>query len=56
VAIKVTATRDDISVLLANADFVAGLERLRGRPIARRAPGRKKAIKAPSQDELPFGN
>ena len=26
---------------LGNADFVAGLERLLGRPIARRAPGRK---------------
>jgi hypothetical protein len=26
------------------SNFVAGLERLLGRPIARRAPGRKKAI------------
>jgi putative transposase len=26
---------------LANADFIAGLERILGRPIARRAPGRK---------------
>ena len=28
---------------LGNADFIAGLERLLGRPIARRAPGRKPA-------------
>jgi hypothetical protein len=28
---------------LANADFIAGLERLLARPIARRAPGRKPA-------------
>ena len=41
---------------LANADFVTGLERLLGRPIARRAPGRKKTIEPPSQDELPFGD
>jgi hypothetical protein len=27
---------------LANADFIAGLERLLGRPIARRSPGPKK--------------
>ena len=26
---------------VGNADFIAGLERLLGRPIARRAPGRK---------------
>ena len=26
---------------LGNADFIAGLERLLGRPVARRAPGRK---------------
>ena len=41
---------------LANADFVAGLERLLGRPIARRAPGRRKAVNAPFQHELPFGD
>ena len=34
---------------LGNADFVAGLERLLGRPIARRAPGRKP--KAPPADQ-----
>lgn len=28
---------------LGNADFIAGLERLLGRPVARRAPGRKAA-------------
>ena len=28
---------------LGNADFIAGLERVLGRPIARRAPGRKPA-------------
>ncbi|HZL00318.1 MAG TPA: transposase [Caulobacteraceae bacterium] len=35
---------------LATADFVADLERRLGRPIARRAPGRKPA--APASDEL----
>jgi putative transposase len=41
---------------LANADFVAGLERLLGRSIARRAPGRKKATAAPPHPELPLGD
>jgi putative transposase len=34
---------------LGNAQFVAGLERLLGRPIARRAPGRKPADRADDQ-------
>jgi putative transposase len=37
---------------LGNADFIAGLERLLGRPIARRAPGRKPATTAPDQPNL----
>jgi putative transposase len=41
---------------LANAEFVAGLERLLGRRIARRAPGRKKVVDAIPQNELPFGD
>ena len=33
---------------LANADFIAGLEKILGRPIARRAPGRKaKSVEQP---------
>lgn len=35
---------------LANADFIAGLERILGRPIARRAPGRKPK---PDNDQQP---
>lgn len=39
---------------LANADFVSELERILGRPIARRAPGPKlRGIKQP-QEQLPF--
>jgi putative transposase len=34
---------------LANADFIADLERLLGRPIARRAPGRKPRLDPASQ-------
>ena len=34
---------------LANADFIADLERRLGRPIARRAPGRKPAMKREDQ-------
>jgi len=34
---------------LGTADFVAGLERRLGRPIARRAPGRKPAAKLDDQ-------
>ena len=41
---------------LANAEFVAGLERLPGRRIARRAPGRKKAVETAIQNELPLGD
>jgi len=41
---------------LANAAFVADLERLLRRPIARRSPGRKAKLQIPSQDDLPFGN
>lgn len=37
---------------LGTADFVADLERRLGRPIARRAPGRKPAIKAEAQPAL----
>lgn len=37
---------------LGNADFIAGLERLLGRPIARRAPGRKPAERASEQRNL----
>jgi hypothetical protein len=33
-------------------EFVAGLERLLGRPIARRAPGRQKRSGSPDQVEL----
>jgi hypothetical protein len=40
---------------LANADFIDGLERLLGRKIARRAPGRKPRPEPFSQDGLPFG-
>ncbi len=40
---------------LANAAFVADLERLLRRPIARRSPGRKAKLQIPSQDDLPFG-
>jgi putative transposase len=39
---------------LANADFIVGLERLLGRRILRRAPGRKKASAVSSQHELPL--
>jgi putative transposase len=37
---------------LGNADFVAGLERLLGRRIARRAPGRKPAQAVPEPQEF----
>ena len=37
---------------LGNEDFIAGLERLLGRPIARRAPGRKPANPATDQPNL----
>lgn len=37
---------------LGTADFVADLERRLGRPIARRAPGRRPAIKRLDQLEL----
>ncbi|NOT39576.1 MAG: hypothetical protein HOP13_03710, partial [Alphaproteobacteria bacterium] len=37
---------------LGNDDFIAGLERLLGRPIARRAPGRKPAGVEGSQPGL----
>jgi putative transposase len=37
---------------LANKDFIDGLERLLGRPVARRAPGRKTATTAPEQPKL----
>jgi putative transposase len=40
---------------LANADFVKGLERMLGRRIARRAPGRKKTVETERQSELPLG-
>jgi putative transposase len=40
---------------LANAEFVAGLERLLGRPIARRAPGRKRKSPELAQEPFPFG-
>jgi putative transposase len=40
---------------LANPDFIEGLEKLLGRPIARRAPGRKKRSRTAQQDDLPFG-
>ena len=35
-----------------NADFIAGLERLLGRPVARRAPGRKAVIRETDQPAL----
>jgi hypothetical protein len=34
---------------LADKDFIDGLERMLGRRVARRAPGRKKATTPPSQ-------
>jgi putative transposase len=37
---------------LANADFIAGLEKILGRPIARRAPGRKPKIAQPPQPDM----
>lgn len=37
---------------LANSDFVAGLERILGRPIARRAPGRKPRLREAPQQSL----
>ncbi len=37
---------------LGNADFIAGLERILGRPIARRAPGRKSAMTPDDQLNL----
>jgi putative transposase len=37
---------------LGTADFVADLERLLGRPIARRAPGRKPVIAPAGQPRL----
>ena len=37
---------------LGNADFIAGLERMLGRPIARRAPGRKPRQIPTAQPEL----
>jgi putative transposase len=37
---------------LGNADFIAGLERLLGRPVARRAPGRKPAQADNAQPNL----
>lgn len=37
---------------LANKDFIDGLERVLGRPVARRAPGRKKAMTPTGQTSL----
>jgi len=37
---------------LGNAEFVAGLERVLGRPVARRAPGRKPAVQPDDQPAL----
>ena len=37
---------------LGNAEFIAGLERLLGRPIARRAPGRKPASAVAEQMDM----
>ena len=37
---------------VGNADFIAGLEKLLGRPIARRAPGRKPATNPAPQLNL----
>jgi hypothetical protein len=34
---------------------VNGLEKMLGRPIARRAPGRKKHVELDEQNGLPFG-
>ena len=41
---------------LANADFIAGLEHLLGRSIARRAPGPKSKASMLAQQSLPFGD
>ena len=40
---------------LATAEFVRGLERILGRTIARRAPGRKKRVQSDHENDLPFG-
>ena len=40
---------------VGNADFIAGLEKLLGRPIARRAPGRKPATNPAPQLNLGLG-
>jgi putative transposase len=40
---------------LATPEFVNGLEKMLGRPIARRAPGRKKHVELDEQNGLPFG-
>jgi len=37
---------------LGSADFITGLERILGRPIARRAPGHKRQQRSPDQAEL----
>ena len=37
---------------LANKDFIDGLERVLGRAVARRAPGRKKAVVEAQQPSL----
>ena len=37
---------------VGNAEFIAGLERLLGRPIARRAPGRKASVNPAAQMNL----
>jgi hypothetical protein len=37
---------------LGNEDFIKGLERLLGRPVARRAPGRKPATRDADQPAL----
>lgn len=37
---------------LGNADFIAGLEQLLGRPVARRAPGRKPIVRDAGQPTL----
>jgi len=39
---------------LANAEFIAGLERILGRPIARRAPGPKPKHKGQPPERLPL--
>jgi putative transposase len=45
-------TAETIGRPLGTPEFIRGLERILGRPIARRAPGRKPSSSAAGQEEL----